>query len=317
MKNLKHLAEKVINTEIKGLEEIKTKFDDSFRDLVAKILTLKGRVVISGMGKSGHIANKISATLASTGTPAFFIHPAEASHGDLGMITKDDLVILLSNSGETKELGDIINYCKRFKITLVALVRRRSSILVNSADIAIVLPEIEEASNVNAPTTSTTMMLAYGDALAVTLAEIKGFNKENFSIYHPGGKLGSQLLSTEQLMRSSKEIPLCDVDADAETIINKITKFKLGIVGIINHDEKLVGVITDGDIRRNISDNILLKKAQDIMTLEPKTVQEETLAIDSVNSMNKHDITNIFVVNKKEKPIGIINLHDCFKAGLI
>lgn len=317
MKNLKHIAEQVINIEIKGLEEIKTKFDDSFRDLVAKILTLKGRVVISGMGKSGHIANKISATLASTGTPAFFIHPAEASHGDLGMITKDDLVILLSNSGETKELGDIINYCKRFKITLVALVRRKSSILVNSADIAIVLPEIEEASNVNAPTTSTTMMLAYGDALAVTLAEIKGFNKENFSIYHPGGKLGSQLLSTEQLMRSSKEIPLCDVDADAETIINKITKFKLGIVGVINHDEKLVGVITDGDIRRNISDNILLKKAQDIMTLEPKTVQEETLAIDSVNSMNKHDITNIFVVNKEEKPIGIINLHDCFKAGLI
>ncbi|MBT5828500.1 MAG: KpsF/GutQ family sugar-phosphate isomerase [Alphaproteobacteria bacterium] len=317
MKNLKHIAEQVINTEIKGLEEIKTKFDDSFRDLVAKILTLKGRVVISGMGKSGHIANKISATLASTGTPAFFIHPAEASHGDLGMITKDDLVILLSNSGETKELGDIINYCKRFKITLVALVRRKSSILVNSADIAIVLPEIEEASNVNAPTTSTTMMLAYGDALAVTLAEIKGFNKENFSIYHPGGKLGSQLLLTEQLMRSSIEIPLCDVDADAETIINKITKFKLGIVGIINHDEKLVGVITDGDIRRNISDNILLKKAQDIMTSEPKTVQEETLAIDSVNSMNKYDITNIFVVNKKEKPIGIINLHDCFKAGLI
>ena len=317
MKNLKHIAEQVINIEIKGLEEIKTKFDDSFRDLVAKILTLKGRVVISGMGKSGHIANKISATLASTGTPAFFIHPAEASHGDLGMITKDDLVILLSNSGETKELGDIINYCKRFKITLVALVRRKSSILVNSADIAIVLPEIEEASNVNAPTTSTTMMLAYGDALAVTLAEIKGFNKENFSIYHPGGKLGSQLLSTEQLMRSSKEIPLCDVDADAETIINKITKFKLGIVGVINHDEKLVGVITDGDIRRNISDNILLKKAQDIMTLEPKTVQGETLAIDSVNSMNKHDITNIFVVNKEEKPIGIINLHDCFKAGLI
>ncbi|MBT4878619.1 MAG: KpsF/GutQ family sugar-phosphate isomerase, partial [Alphaproteobacteria bacterium] len=314
MKNLKHIAEQVINTEIKGLEEIKTKFDDSFRDLVAKILTLKGRVVISGMGKSGHIANKISATLASTGTPAFFIHPAEASHGDLGMITKDDLVILLSNSGETKELGDIINYCKRFKITLVALVRRKSSILVNSADIAIVLPEIEEASNVNAPTTSTTMMLAYGDALAVTLAEIKGFNKENFSIYHPGGKLGSQLLLTEQLMRSSIEIPLCDVDADAETIINKITKFKLGIVGIINHDEKLVGVITDGDIRRNISDNILLKKAQDIMTSEPKTVQEETLAIDSVNSMNKYDITNIFVVNKKEKPIGIINLHDCFKA---
>ncbi len=168
MVDIRATSEQVINTEIRGLEEIKTKFDANYTILIEKIIALTGRIVISGMGKSGHIARKIAATLASTGTPSFFIHPGEASHGDLGMITKSDLVILLSNSGETKELTDIINYCKRFKITLVALVRRKTSILVNSADIAIILPEIEEASKVNAPTTSTTMMLAFGDALAVT-----------------------------------------------------------------------------------------------------------------------------------------------------
>lgn len=317
MKKLKEISEYVINKEIRGLEEIKTKFDHNYENLVNKILALKGRVIISGMGKSGHIAKKISATLASTGTPSFFIHPGEASHGDLGMITKNDLVILLSNSGETKELSDIINYCKRFNIILVALVRRKTSILVKSANIAVILPEIEEASKVNAPTTSTTMMLAFGDALAVTLSELRGFNQENFSIYHPGGKLGTQYLKVAEIMRALKNLPICHVAENNNKVISKITDFGLGVTAVINDDNQLVGVITDGDIRRNIADNILAKQAQDIMTRNPKILGSNALAIEAVNIMNKYDITNIFVVNNEQHPIGIINLHDCFKAGLI
>ncbi len=317
MVDIRTISEQVINTEIRGLEEIKTKFDANYTILIEKIIALTGRVVISGMGKSGHIARKIAATLASTGTPSFFIHPGEASHGDLGMITKSDLVILLSNSGETKELADIINYCKRFKITLVALVRRKTSILVNSADIAIILPEIEEASKVNAPTTSTTMMLAFGDALAVTLAEIKGFNQDNFSIFHPGGKLGTQYLKVKEIMRDHNNLPYCLPTENNQIVIKKITDFGLGAVAVVNKENKLIGVITDGDIRRNIANNILAKTAADIMTSNPKIICDDNLAIEGVNIMNKYDITNIFVINKNYNPIGIMTLHDCFKAGLI
>ncbi len=317
MVDIRATSEQVINTEIRGLEEIKTKFDANYTILIEKIIALTGRVVISGMGKSGHIARKIAATLASTGTPSFFIHPGEASHGDLGMITKSDLVILLSNSGETKELTDIINYCKRFKITLVALVRRKTSILVNSADIAIILPEIAEASKVNAPTTSTTMMLAFGDALAVTLAEIRGFNQDSFSIFHPGGKLGTQYLKVKEVMRDLNNLPYCLPTENNQIVINKITDYGLGAVAVVNKENKLIGVITDGDIRRNIANNILAKTAADIMTSNPKVIGEDNLAIEGVNIMNKYDITNIFVINKKQNPSGIMNLHDCFKAGLI
>ena len=317
MSNVIKIAKSVIDKEIAGLEAIKSNFDNKFENLVKIIQESKGKVILSGMGKSGHIANKIVATLASTGTPSFFIHPAEASHGDLGMITKDDIVILLSNSGETKELSDIICYCKRFNIVLVALVRRNTSILVEESDIAIILPESPEASTVNAPTTSTTMMLAFGDALAVVLAEEKGFSKMDFNVFHPGGKLGSQFIKTEKIMRKNPYIPLVKEGDNMKDVILTISQKSLGCAGVIDNQEKLVGIITDGDLRRHLEEvGFLNKKAVEVMTKNPITIKKESLAISAVNIMQEKQITDIFVTESDEV-IGILHIHDCFKAGII
>lgn len=311
------IAKQVIDIEIEGLDATKSILNDNFIRLIDDIIALKGRVILSGMGKSGHIAHKIAATLSSTGTASFFIHPGEASHGDMGMITKGDLVILLSNSGETKELVDIINYCKRLGIKLVALVRRKTSLLVDTADIAVVLPEVEEASEVDAPTTSTTMMLAFGDALAVTLAEAKGFSKEEFSIYHPGGKLGSQFLKIDKVMRKGNHLPLMVEDSKMSDVIVEMTKKSMGCVGIIEKTSgDLVGVITDGDLRRHMSNDLLNITASEIISGNPKTISGNSLAVEAVNIMTQFKITTIFVVENK-KPIGAIHIHDCFKIGLI
>ena len=205
----------VLNQEIKGLKALADSLDEHFARAVDRIAGIKGRVIVSGMGKSGHVARKIAATLSSTGTPALFVHPGEASHGDLGMITKDDAVLALSNSGETAELSDLIAYCKRFAIPLIAMVRRKSSMLVGAADIAMVLPEIPEAPPTDAPTTSTTMMIALGDALAVALMQRKGFTKEDFSVFHPGGKLGKAFIRVSDLMHGGEQLPLVEADVDA------------------------------------------------------------------------------------------------------
>lgn len=317
MSDYKKIADHVIDVEIQGLEAIKGKFDDKFTRLVTEIIELKGRVIISGMGKSGHIANKICATLASTGTPAFFIHPGEASHGDLGMITPNDLVILLSNSGETKELADIIHYCKRFAIKLVGIVRRPTSVLVEAADIPIILPEIPEASEVNAPTTSTTMMLAFGDALAITLAESRGFGKEDFNVFHPGGKLGSNFIKVDKLMRKDLDLPVCNTDTLMSEAIITMSEKAMGCVAVIDQQGKLAGIITDGDLRRHMSNNLLDSPAQDNMTKNPLTIAAHALAIEAVNIMNQKNITTIFVVDDQQKPIGALHIHDCLKAGVI
>ncbi len=312
----KEIANKVIDIEIAGLTAIKDKFNQDYVKLIDLILNLKGRVILSGMGKSGHIAKKISATLSSTGTSSFFIHPAEASHGDLGMITSDDLVILLSNSGETKELSDIIHYSKRFGIKLIALVRRKESILVQESDIAIVLPEIKEASNVNAPTTSTIMMMAFGDALAVTLANVKGFTKNDFSVFHPGGKLGSAFIKIAQIMRTDEDIPVTFQDKLMSEVIIEMSKKSLGCIAVIDKDKNLKGIITDGDLRRYMQENFLSLTAEQVMTKNPITMKKDILAISAVNLMNKKEITSVFITEGR-KITGVIHINDCFKMGIV
>ncbi len=316
-KNYINIAQNVIKKEIQGLEEVSHYLGSEFIELIELILNIKGRVILSGMGKSGHIANKISATLSSLGTPSYFIHPGEASHGDLGMITKDDVVFLLSNSGETKELSDIINYCTRFDIKLVALVRKSSSLLVSASDIAIILPETSEASSINAPTTSTTMMLAFGDALAVTLADVKGFSQDDFGVLHPGGKLGSQCIKIIDIMRDINITPICAEDDNVKSVINKISESKIGAVAVCDSVKNIIGVITDGDLRRYFANSDMTGCASSIMSKNPKLINVNSLALEAVNIMNKYEITAIFIVDDKKKLVGVLHLHDCFKAGII
>ena len=312
-------AQKTIQTEIEGLQALHDFIGDNFFKATDLILNNKGRVIVSGMGKSGHIANKIAATLASTGTPSFFVHPGEASHGDLGMISKEDIVILLSNSGETKELEDMIHYCKRFSIPIIGIVRRKASELSNAADIALILPEIPEASKVvKAPTTSTTMMLVLGDALAMALMEAKEFGGSDYGILHPGGKLGSEFIKVNKIMRQNAEIPLVKTNTYLPKIIFEMTSKHLGCTGVVDNKEKLIGVITDGDLRRHISRDFMRLNAQDLMTQNPITIEENMLAAQAVALMNKKGITSLFVVNNKkdENLTGILHLHDCLKFGV-
>jgi len=308
-------AIKTIETEIEGLKSLINFFDENCVKTVDLILNCKGRVIISGMGKSGHIANKISATLASTGTPAFFIHPAEASHGDLGMITSQDVVILLSNSGETKELRDIIYYCKRFEIPIVGIVRKQDSELAKASTIPLVIPAIKEANNVNAPTTSTTMMLALGDCLAVSLIEARGFNSENFGTFHPGGKLGSAFLKVHEIMRKDLQIPVVKFNTKMSEVIIEMTSKHLGCTAVVDDENIMIGIITDGDLRRHLNQNFFGEIAENIMTKNPITILKENLVIEAFSLMNKKSITSIFVL-ENNKIIGVLHLHDCIKAGV-
>ncbi|PIR32192.1 MAG: KpsF/GutQ family sugar-phosphate isomerase [Alphaproteobacteria bacterium CG11_big_fil_rev_8_21_14_0_20_44_7] len=311
-------AKRVLRQEIAGLEALENALGQEFIAVAQKIEDLikdgKGRVVISGMGKSGHVAKKIAATLASTGTPAFFVHPAEASHGDLGMITAHDIVILLSNSGETAELKDISAYCKRFGIFLVGIVRKKTSALVDAADIALILPDTEEANSVNAPTTSTTMMMALGDALAVSLLESRGFENEDFKTFHPGGKLGAAFLTVAELMHKGSEIPLVDMGQKMSEALMTITGKKFGCAGVVESG-KLVGIITDGDVRRHMDADFLGKKVADVMTKNPVTIRPKALAAEALNIMNTRQITSVFVA-EDSKPVGIIHIHDLLRAGV-
>ena len=310
-------AVRTIETEIAGLKSLLSFFGENYIKAVDLILNCKGRVIISGMGKSGHIANKIAATFASTGTPSFFIHPGEASHGDLGMITQDDVVILLSNSGETKELKDIIYYCKRFEIPIIGFIRRFESELTKASTVALVLPAIPEANSVNAPTTSTTMMLALGDALAVSLIDAHGFNPEKFGVFHPGGKLGSNFLKVRDLMRHGSDIPLVGEDKTMSDVLFEMTSKHLGCTGVINFQNQLIGIITDGDLRRHIDNNFLKHKALEIMTKTPVTTSSHTLAVEAIAVMNKKSITSLFVLDEQKNVEGILHLHDCLRSGVI
>ncbi|MDB2414709.1 KpsF/GutQ family sugar-phosphate isomerase [Rickettsiales bacterium] len=310
------IAKDVLDLEIEGLKALEEWLGEEFSRAVDLIYNLKGRVVVSGMGKSGHIANKIVATLASTGTPSIFVHPGEASHGDLGMITKDDAIILLSNSGETSELRDIINYACRFSIPLIAIVRRKSSILVDSADVALILPDVPEACDVKAPTTSTTMMLALGDAIAVTLLERRGFNKEDFNVFHPGGKLGAAFIKIADLMHDGDETPLVKNNTTMSEVLIEMTAKRFGCAGVISDGGDLEGVITDGDLRRHMSGDLVNMSAEDVMTKNPVTIAKSSLASEALAIMQNRSITSLFVLDG-QKPVGIVHIHDLLRAGVV
>lgn len=313
--NVVNSAIRVLEAEIKGLEALKLCIDNKFTDIIELLNAIPGKVILSGMGKSGHIATKIAATFTSTGTPAIFVHPGEASHGDLGVITKGDVVILLSNSGETQELSDIIHYTKRFSIPLIAIVRRKSSRLVETADLSIVLPEIPEASPIGAPTTSTTMMLALGDAIAISLLEKRGFTKDDFKLFHPGGNLGKQLTKVSELMRKGNALPIVSGKAKMSEVLVIMTRKSLGCAVVIDKEGELKGMITDGDLRRHMGLNIIKQKAKDVMTENPITVSPNMLAIEALGIMNKKSITTLCVV-ENDILVGMLHIHDILGAGV-
>lgn len=303
----------VIEQEMQGLKALASSLDENFSNAVDRILECKGRLVISGIGKSGHVARKIVATLSSTGTPSIFVHASEASHGDLGMITEDDVVMLLSNSGESEELSNIIDYCKRFSISIIGIARNKNSTLIRASDIPLVMPDTPEASNISAPTTSTTMMIALGDALAVVLHEKKGFTKSNFKIYHPGGKIGAKLLKVDDLMHKGKELPIVSENTLAIDALLEMTNKRLGSVGIVNEKGELSGIFTDGDLRRHIDANLQKTLVKDVMTANPVTITKDAFASEALGLMNKKSITVLMVVDGK-KPVGAIQMHDILRA---
>ena len=302
----------VIDNEINGLEQLKKIFNDDFVKAVELILSCKGKVIVSGIGKSGHIAKKISATFASTGTPSFFIHPCEASHGDLGMIEKNDLVILLSNSGQTKEIRDQLYYCKKFNIPIIGITKKSNSELAKLSSVSLIIPDIQEANDINAPTTSTTMMLALGDALAVGLLKIRNFTNENFGLFHPGGKLGSALLKVKSIMRTKNSLAIVKAHQKMSEVLLEITSKSLGCTAVVDDQDFLIGVITDGDLRRNFNDNFLHMTALQVMNKNPQIIDQEQLVNDAIEIINKKSITSLFVC-EKNKLIGIIHIHDCLR----
>lgn len=309
-------ARRVLETEIDGLRALSDALDAEFARAVDLIAAASGRVIVTGMGKSGHIATKIAATFASTGTPAQYVHPGEASHGDLGMITSDDVIIGLSNSGETAELLDIIAYAKLQRIPLISFTGKADSALSNAADVQLVMPDSPEACPLSlAPTTSTTVMLALGDAIAVTLLERRGFSPDDFHLLHPGGQLGSRLTMAVDVMRSGDEMPLVNRDSPMTEAIIEMTAKRFGCVGVLSSAGKLVGVITDGDLRRHMEDDILAMTAAEVMTPDPKAVNESILTAQVLAMMNENQITNYFVV-EDGAPVGIIHIHDVLRKGL-
>lgn len=311
-------ARRVIRIEADALNQLEASLDDSFTRAVELLIGAKGRVIVSGMGKSGHIARKIAATLASTGTPAHFVHPAEASHGDLGMMGQGDVVIVLSNSGETPELADVIAYTRRFEIPMIGVASRADSTLLRQADVAIVLPKAEEACGTGiVPTSSTTMTLALGDALAVALMEHRAFTPERFRDFHPGGKLGAQLSKVDDLMHRSDALPLVSRDTKMSEALIEISQKGFGVVGVTDEKGLLTGIITDGDLRRHMN-GLLDLRARDVMTASPTTITIGSLAQKAVGIMNARKITCLFVVPDTGDgvPVGLIHIHDCLRVGL-
>jgi arabinose-5-phosphate isomerase len=310
-------ARRVLATEIAGLSALAQSLDRAFVEAVEMLACAAGRVIVTGMGKSGHIARKIASTLASTGTPALFVHPAEASHGDLGMIAPGDAVIALSNSGDTAELAHVLAYTRRFRIPLVALTRRSESALADAADVALVLPASAEACTLGlAPTTSTTMMLALGDAIAVALLERKGFSTEDFQTLHPGGQLGRQLLRVADIMHEGEAVPLVKRGTSMADTILIITAKSFGCAGVTDEAGHLIGIITDGDLRRHMGSRLLAERVETVMTQTPKTIRPQALAAEALGQMNAQAITSLFVVDDTWHPLGILHIHDCLRAGV-
>jgi arabinose-5-phosphate isomerase len=312
-------ARRVIHTEADALKTLADTLGDAFADAVDLVLDTKGRVIVSGIGKSGHIARKIAATLASTGTPSHFVHPAEASHGDLGMVARGDVVLAISNSGEAPELANLIAYTQRFGIPLVAMTCRPNSALATQSDIVLLMPVLAEACDTGVvPTTSTTMTLALGDALCVAIMEHRAFSADNFRDFHPGGKLGSQLSRVGDLMHKGEAIPLAGIDTPMSDTLLTISQKGFGVVGVLDDNGYLSGIVTDGDLRRNMA-GLLDLTAGEVMTKSPGTIGTAALAEEAVNVMQSRKITCLFVVDPdgSRKVAGIIHIHDCLRAGII
>lgn len=306
----------VLETESAALAALASALDEKFVAAIDLLGGGHGRIIVTGMGKSGHIARKIAATFASTGTPAIFVHPAEASHGDLGMVTRSDVVLALSNSGETNELNDILEHAGRFRIPLIAIVGRAGSTLAERAEVALVLPEAEEACpNGMAPTTSTTMAMALGDALAVAMMRRTGFTGIDFKMLHPGGNLGSRLRTVGDLMHTGDDVPLIGSDTQMDRALIEMTARSFGCVGVTGSDGTLVGIVTDGDLRRHMGADLLSQNVVDIMTANPKIVAPRRLAAEALWIMSTNAITSLFVV-EDDRPVGILHLHDCLRAGI-
>ena len=308
-------ARRVLTTAAQALNSLADSLDSAFAQAVTAMEAAKGRVIVSGMGKSGHIARKIAATFSSTGTPAHFVHPAEASHGDMGAVDKADVVLALSWGGETAELSDLITYAKRHRIPLIGITGNAESSLAKAADLVLVLPKAAEACPMGlAPTTSTTMMLSLGDALAVALMERKGFTSDQYRDFHPGGSLGRALIRVSDLMHDGAEIPLARETAPMREVLLTMASGRLGCVGIVDDNGALVGIVTDGDVRRHV-EAIETRTAADVMSRAPKTAKPGQLAAEALALMTEKKITQLFVLDGAV-PLGVIHIHDCLRAGL-
>ncbi|MCL1628022.1 KpsF/GutQ family sugar-phosphate isomerase [Roseibaca sp. V10] len=306
----------VLHTEARALGRMADELGAEFAQAVEILTGLKGRLIVVGIGKSGHVGRKMAATFASTGTPAHFVHASEASHGDLGMITQDDCCILLSNSGESRELSDVIGYTRRFNIPMIAITRAPNSTLGSRADIVLALPDVPEACAIGmAPTTSTTASMALGDALAVAVMRRKGFNPERFHVFHPGGKLGAQFLRVADLMYTGDMLPLVAEDTPMSDVLMRMTGTGYG-VAIIIEGQRLTGIITDGDLRRNM-DGLMTRRAADVATRNPKTIQPDALVSEAVAVMNGKKVNALCVVDAAGNVQGMIRLHDCLRAGVV
>lgn len=311
-------ARQVLKTEADALTLAAATLGEGFSRAVDVLLGTRGRVIVSGLGKSGHVARKIAATLASTGTPAQYVHPAEASHGDLGMVTEADTLLMLSNSGESRELSDLLMHAKRSGIPLIAVTGRAESTLAQHAECVLLLPKAPEACPMGlAPTTSTTLMMGLGDALAVALMERRGFSKDDFRVLHPGGSLGQALLRVGDIMHGPAELPLVSPQTPMSEVLVVMTSKSFGCAGVVEGNGTLAGIITDGDLRRHMAPNLMNEAAARIMTKNPATIAKTALVSEAVHTMNagKRPITCLFVT-EASKPVGIIHIHDCLRAGV-
>ena len=309
------IARDVLETEGQALAILRDDLPPAFDTVVNDLLGVPGRVIVSGMGKSGHVAAKIAATMASTGTPAQYVHPGEASHGDLGMITGQDAVILISNSGETRELADIIGHTRRFSIPLIAITKKAESTLATQADHLLQLPSAPEACAIGmAPTTSTTCTMALGDALAVALMRLRGFERENFLAFHPGGTLGAQLLKVSSVMHTGNELPVVSEETPMGDTLLEMTAKGFGVAALVN-DGRLTGVITDGDLRRNL-DALMSRTAGEVATRGPRTIAPEALLSEALGVMNANKISALFAVDEDGTLRGLVHIHDALRAGV-
>ena len=308
----------VLEAEIAGLTALTASLDGTFASAVERLAATTGRVVVTGMGKSGHVARKIAATLASTGTPALFVHPAEASHGDLGMIVPGDAVLALSNSGETVELADLVAHTRRFGIPLLAVTGRAGSTLARDADVTLLLPQAPEACPLGlAPTTSTAMQMALGDALAVALLTRRGFGAADFSAVHPGGRLGARLRRVTDLMHTGADLPLAGRDLTMDRALLRMTEARFGCLGVTGAGGRLIGIVTDGDLRRAMGPDLLDRTVGAVMTGDPLTIRPDALAAEALRTMTEGSraVTVLFVVGPDGAPVGILHIHDLLRAG--